>query len=217
VLPVRFDETEIPGLRPTVAYVDGRTTKPTELAKLITEKLGPRVREKFFPPEPDKLFNALNAATVEERGAVDAIARSFMRTLIRMSEDERKLIAHIFAEGCRSEMPENVHISLDILRRDLGIAPTELMERLGGMVSIGFEAELRPSDDHDDEVVVVTWSDMIHYSDDEFTEGFAFERSTEVAIRMLDVGAGDERCRTCAEQCLQKLDFSLLSTATTGP
>ena len=27
VLPVRFDDTEIPGLRSTVAYIDGRTTQ----------------------------------------------------------------------------------------------------------------------------------------------------------------------------------------------
>ena len=216
VLPVRFDDTEIPGLRPTVTYVDGRTTSPAALAKLIVEKLGPRVRERFFPPEPDKLFDVLDATTMQEREAIARIARSFMRTLIRMTDDERKLIAHVFAEGCRSQMPENVHISLDVLRRDLGIAPTELMERLGALVSIGFEAELRVDEDHDDDVVVVGWNDMINYEDDEFTEDFAFERATEVAVRMLDVGAGDDRCRKCAELCVESLDFSLLSAVTTG-
>ena len=59
VLPVRFDDTEIPGLRPTVAYVEAASNTPAQLAKLISEKLGPRVREKFFPPMPDKLFDAL--------------------------------------------------------------------------------------------------------------------------------------------------------------
>lgn len=52
VLPVRFDDTEIPGLRPTVAYVDARSVPPGKLAALISQKLGPRVHEKFLPPEP---------------------------------------------------------------------------------------------------------------------------------------------------------------------
>lgn len=59
VLPVRFDDTEIPGLRPTVVYLDARSLPPAKLARMISEKLGPRIRAKFFPPEPDKLFEAL--------------------------------------------------------------------------------------------------------------------------------------------------------------
>lgn len=40
ILPVRFDETEIPGLRPTVGYVDARQKSPQQLAQLILKKLG---------------------------------------------------------------------------------------------------------------------------------------------------------------------------------
>jgi hypothetical protein len=39
ILPARFDDTEIPGLRPTVAYVDLRRTTSAELAELILKKL----------------------------------------------------------------------------------------------------------------------------------------------------------------------------------
>jgi TIR domain len=44
ILPARFDDTEIPGLRPTIAYVDLRQTTSAELAELILKKLntGPR-------------------------------------------------------------------------------------------------------------------------------------------------------------------------------
>ena len=42
ILPVRFDDTEIPGLRPTVGYIDLRTTSAAELSSLIIEKLGDR-------------------------------------------------------------------------------------------------------------------------------------------------------------------------------
>src|SRR5260370_37219877 len=38
-LPVKLDDTELPGLRRTVGYVDARSTSPEELADMIMEKL----------------------------------------------------------------------------------------------------------------------------------------------------------------------------------
>jgi hypothetical protein len=216
VLPVRFDDTEIPGLRSTIGYVNARSLPPAKLAKLISEKLGPRVREKFFPPEPDKLFADLGATSPDERLAVERVAVSFMQTLMRMTLDERRLVAHLFGEGCRTQLPENIHISLDIVRRDLGMTPTAIVETIRAMTSIGFEQEIRPDEDHGDDVLVVRWVDTVTYKDD-LTIDFADERATEVAVRMLEVGSGDEGCRQCAEQCVDSLDFSLLASPTSGP
>lgn len=39
ILPARFDDTVVPGLPPTVSYVDLRTMSPQEFAKLIVRKL----------------------------------------------------------------------------------------------------------------------------------------------------------------------------------
>ena len=39
ILPVRFDDTDIPGLRPTVSYIDARFTTPDQLVDLILQKL----------------------------------------------------------------------------------------------------------------------------------------------------------------------------------
>ena len=41
VLPVRFDDTDLPGLRPTVKYVDLAEIAPQSLVDLIAVKLGP--------------------------------------------------------------------------------------------------------------------------------------------------------------------------------
>ncbi|MDD3594824.1 TIR domain-containing protein [Sulfuricurvum sp.] len=40
ILPVRFDETEIPGLYSSVSYIDLREKSPFDLTKLILEKIG---------------------------------------------------------------------------------------------------------------------------------------------------------------------------------
>ena len=39
ILPVRFDETELPGMNSTVAYINANKVSPEELAKLVNEKL----------------------------------------------------------------------------------------------------------------------------------------------------------------------------------
>lgn len=41
ILPVRMDDTEIPGLLPTISYVDGRTRSPEYVADLICSKVQP--------------------------------------------------------------------------------------------------------------------------------------------------------------------------------
>ena len=40
ILPVRFDGTDIPGIRPTIGYIDLTAKTPEELGKLILKKLG---------------------------------------------------------------------------------------------------------------------------------------------------------------------------------
>jgi TIR domain len=45
VLPVRFDDTNIPGVRPTVGYIDANVVTPQELADMIVEKVGPTLEE----------------------------------------------------------------------------------------------------------------------------------------------------------------------------
>jgi TIR domain len=51
-LPVRLDDTELPGLRPTVGYVDARSTTPDQLVQLILQKLGRLPGHVPSPPEP---------------------------------------------------------------------------------------------------------------------------------------------------------------------
>lgn len=40
LLPVKIDDTEIPGIRSTIAYLDARVISPSELANTVAEKLG---------------------------------------------------------------------------------------------------------------------------------------------------------------------------------
>ncbi|MCG8546680.1 MAG: TIR domain-containing protein [Alphaproteobacteria bacterium] len=44
LLPARFDDTEIPGIRPTTGYIDLRQRMPEELAELVVKKIGAGAR-----------------------------------------------------------------------------------------------------------------------------------------------------------------------------
>lgn len=43
ILPVRLDDTEVPGIPPTLGYLDGRAINPTELARVIRVKIDQRI------------------------------------------------------------------------------------------------------------------------------------------------------------------------------
>lgn len=55
ILPVRLDNTEIPGIRPTVGYIDGSKTGPEQLATMILQKCSfksaPKILRKDLPAD----------------------------------------------------------------------------------------------------------------------------------------------------------------------
>lgn len=212
VLPARFDSTEVPGLRSTVGYVDLQSMSPVDLASLIVQKLGPSVRKNYFPPTPDRLYRKLGARKKKDKEAVDLLARDFLQAQFRMTSDERVLIGHIFViDGCGSQLPDNVHVSLDLLRRRLGHPPSETLDMLSNMRSIGFEHEVRDDDDHGDDVVVVRWPGT-HGYDGEAIESWSMERFTEVAVEMMRVAAPEDGCLQCTIDGFRNVDFANLSS-----
>jgi hypothetical protein len=210
ILTVRFDETEIPGIRSTVGFVDASNKRPNELANLISLKLGDRQRTKYLPPVPDRLFKALNARSKKARQAVLNSARSFFETLGRMDEHEKQLIFALFSNACPAELPDNVHINIDLLRRLTGIAPARIKRMLGRLSSLGFTATLREDDENEDslgrhEMLVIEWMDPNLTGVDE---------GTAVASAMIRL-ARSGYCSEHGDAALRHLDFGQLSTATT--
>jgi hypothetical protein len=59
ILPARFDDTDISGIRPTQGYIDLKTKTSAEVAKLIAQKVG-------IQPEIDEMVNELKNFYGEE-------------------------------------------------------------------------------------------------------------------------------------------------------
>jgi hypothetical protein len=212
ILPARFDDTEIPGLPETVGYIDLRRAKPKKLANSIIQKLGPRQPKNFFPPVPDRLLKRLRATTERRKERVNAIALSFFEAFKRMSDDERATLTAVFMHGCVADLPKNIHINLDLLRRVTGFPPARATSILGGLRSLGFYIRLRDEPNShqavlgSDTIAEITFSALtsaVEPRDDE----------TGVVAEMLH-GAAEDLCEECGLNALMRADFSQLASAT---
>lgn len=221
ILPVRVDDSKVPGFLPTVGYLDIASVSPGELALLISQKIGPIHRENYLPPNPVALFEILDAESDDDRNAIINISNAFMQSLKRMTVEERDLIAEIMGVGCAEELPDNVHASLDLIRRDTGMAPAEVLATLRNLASVGVRitmADVQSDEYIDDEdsghdandLVAIQWDDTSYYDDDDLMD-FAAERSTEVAWSMLTLGGS--YCLDHGRDAIKRLDFSALASS----
>ncbi|WP_407691048.1 TIR domain-containing protein [Rubrobacter marinus] len=215
LLPARFDHTPIPGLPDTVGYVDLRGTSPAELVDLIEQKLGPREKEEFFPPIPDLLYQRLG---IENDSDAQQIAlehaHHWFNVLRRMTQVEREVIGLAFVHGCPEELPDNMHIYVDLLRRVTGLPPAKLKRVLGGLNSLGFTCTIR--EDHEDAfersaqlgqapLFQIEWVDLV---------GNEFEYPEMLVATETIFGAVDGCCEACGVGAIRRLDFSHLASAT---
>jgi hypothetical protein len=211
ILPARFDKTAIPGLRGTVHYIDLRRTSATKLADLIRAKIGNRPVENYFPPVPDRLFSRLGVTASAERDDAAASAHSFFTALRRMTTEERHVLTSVFRYCCPTELPDNVHINIDYLRRVTGVSSARAVRLLGGVRSLGVESSVRKARRNDDEgdVMVVQWHDHRISNENPDTN------ATGIAAAVID-GALEDYCDECGNEHLARMDFSQLATVTAG-
>ena len=65
-----------------------------------------------------------------------------------MTVDERTVVPRLLRFGCPADLPRNVHIDTDLLRRHTEKSVARL-KRLGGISSLGFECSIRESTDEE--------------------------------------------------------------------
>ena len=153
ILPAKFDDVEVPGLLDTVGYIDLTKTSPTELSELIAEKLGTPTREEYLPPTLDRLLDRFENHNGDDTfNAVIDHAWSFFQVLRRMNTDERDAVLNLVRFGCPSNLPEDIHINADLLRRHTHMSVPRLESLLGGIESLGFRCTIRKDEEHDAEL-----------------------------------------------------------------
>lgn len=207
LLPARFDDTEIPGLRDTIGYINLQGKSAIEFAGMIKAKIGKPIRENYFPRNPVGLFESLGAEDAEEKDKVYSCAFWFFTALQRMSNEEREVIFRLFMDGCPGDLPDNIHINQDLLSRVTGFSVKKLTNILGTLSSLGF---LTTKHDEDEDVHLghgklfqTEWHDM---RDD------GLGNSTIIANEVISLVAM-ECCEFHGLEYLRRLDFSALSAS----
>lgn len=220
VLPVRFDDTAIPGLRPTISYLDIADVSPEELAHMIEEKLGPQQVRPGLPRKYDRLYSALN---LKGKGARDAkrevrdVVASLYQAFERMTLDERTVVGATFIFGCVGELPEGVHISLDYLARMTQMPKAQIMESLSSVRSLNIRVVERDSQQihprsegelvsDDSDLLASFWAPRAPGADD----------ATEIARTALSQAAR-HFCSDHGLEVIRALDFHRLSGDESGP
>jgi len=149
ILPAKFDDTPIPGIRDTVGYVDLKSKTPENLADMIAQKVGHLPKKGYLPPEPNLLFQVLDVDNEEDKIGVYSLVNDFLRTAKRMTEDEKKALFSVFIYGCPGELPENIHININLLARITGFSHSRLLRIFSDITCLQFESHLREDDENE--------------------------------------------------------------------
>lgn len=90
ILPARFDDTEVPGLLPTIHYIDLRETSPEDLARMIKEKL------ELLGIQPGTSYSRLNNHQLAVRTLT--FVGELRDALYRFETTEREILSRAFLE-----------------------------------------------------------------------------------------------------------------------
>lgn len=211
ILPVRFDNTPIPGLRPTIGYLDLQSISPEELSDMTIKKIGKEKKYNFLPPELDTLYKQLKIRSSSRKAVIYTQAYEFFSILKRMTEDERCIVFNIFMHSCVAELPDNVHVDIDLLRRYTDYPVTKIKRLLGGLSSLGFSCSIDTerrychSDLGGAPVLILQWRLL--------KQKPYGGNLTDIANAIIKC-AVDKCCLECGMDSLRRLDFSLLGSIT---
>jgi len=127
ILPVRFDETEIPGVLPTIGYIDLKDVSPLALSEMIIKKIGPIKRYNFLPEEPDLIFKEIKSDKYKSKEEGYEIVKHLFNNLLLMKPIERIILFELVTNSCPCGIPDEAHISIDFLSRIVNIDREELL------------------------------------------------------------------------------------------
>ena len=210
ILPVRFDDTEIPGIIKTIGYLDLRKITPIQLAKKIIKKLGDIEPENFLPDNVNFVKQAINA--VYEGFDEDEIESSVLyvfEKLKKTSERERKLLTCLLMHSCWHNIMSDIHEDITLFERISDLKKKEIIEILKGLYNLGFEYTIEKTingckeEENEHEVEMLRVSLYSRHPD------LTLDNLTIVLVLMY-FGAMSGKCEECCIKTLNRLDFTNL-------
>jgi TIR domain len=212
ILPARFDDTQIPGVLPTVGYIGLAGYSPRQFAELVKQKIGPIVRAEFFPETPDRLFKHFGKLSKSRRGILLHLAESFFDVLKLMTPQERFILAMASAHACPAGLPENVHQRLDYLSRIASMSREELLSLFTRLDCLQIKSRLYVAKDHQDEYSLAGPAEIIEIKYQPHF-GSQDKDATLTMVAIFDC-ISNYLCDSCSRLALECVDLSVLSSVT---
>ena len=209
ILPVRIDDTEIPGILLSIGYKRSNNFSPRKLAELIKAKVGPIYRENFFPDDPDLLYKPLKANTLKKQDEIREIAQHFFETFCYMTTEERFLLIDAIKNLCPCGFPHEIHLRLDLLSRIQNKSKDEIILIFSKLSCLGLSVTVTQEKESD--------KNKICKSFDRITIKYipliidCRENCTEIVIEIINI-IYTRACDKCAKNAIEHCDFSLLSS-----
>ena len=208
ILPVRFDETEIPGIRKTIGYLSLNNLKPSDLAKKIIEKLGEIEPENYLPKNTPFIVSVMTS--VYEDFSKDEIKNCIYYVfdlLIKTTSQERLFLSELVVNACKHNIDEDLHIDIKMMQRVTSLSREQIIEILNNLYSLGFEYKIALSDSDCEILGSKVKTENLSLSLISRSIDLELTNLTSIFTTMY-LGVLLNRCSTCAQKALNRLDFT---------
>jgi hypothetical protein len=213
ILPARFDTTEIPGILPTIGYIDLNKFTPLEFAKLIKEKIGRIERYEFLPQKTDLVINLLEPETDKEVEEITILVEAFFESLQLMKNEERLLLYLAIANSCPTGLPNNIHLNIEYLSRLSNIPVKQIESIFARLDCLGYVSHISKKSRGKD---ICEEKNIIKIEYKPLLVSTEIENATFIMVAIVDIFS-TYLCPECRKKAFERLDFSILSSLSGYP
>jgi hypothetical protein len=208
ILPARFDRSIIPGLLPTIGYVNLKQLKPKEFADLVRQKVGPIARNDFIPDDLDLLYAITKARNLKQRKEISRLAHDLFDSFKLMTFEEKKLLVTAAQEACPNGLPNNIHLDVERFSRVASIPIENIISILSRLDCLGIRSRSYLHNNRKDtlckanRIVEIKYLPLIDVE---------MENATYVLSAIIEAMTTN-LCPECVTHAIKNNDFSILSS-----
>lgn len=208
ILPARFDNTEIPGIRKTTGYVSLSDLSPIQFAKKIIRKLDDIEPENFLPDNIDYIKIAIQSIYANfDEDEIEACVSCVFGKLRKTTDREKHFLAILVIHSCKHDIEEDFHEDIALFERMSGFNRNEVLDILKGLANLGFEYKILATNHGCEEDGNSYEYEMLSVKLMSRTTGIVLDNLT-IILALMYFGSMRGRCEACSLKILQRLDFS---------
>ena len=208
ILPAKFDDTEIPGIRKTTAYVSLKELSPLQFSKKIIKKLGDIEPEEFLPDNPKYVREAINAIFEDiDDETIDLHVSYVFGILKKTTSKERNFLINVLIHSCKHNIIEDLHEDITLFERVTNLSKDEIRQILKSLTNIGFEYKITKSIHGSKEDGNEQDYELLSLKLGPRHAAIEFENLT-IFLTVMYFGATIGQCSSCKVKTLARLDFT---------